>query len=121
MTTVGQPAAVPAPVIEADLTDRPDLACPAPVRAVPDAAVRVRPGRLALDMPRRVATGTEGLAMPLDVHRHPPRGGTRVVLRAPTPRLRWLWRGARVEQVSRLAPAVPGVPPGRAERARSAP
>ncbi|MFC0531779.1 STAS domain-containing protein [Phytohabitans kaempferiae] len=106
MSAVTQPAAGPVsvPVLELYLTERLDLGCLAPVRAALDAAVRLCPDRLVLDMARCAAIDAAGVALLLDVHRQLVRVGARLTLRAPTPRLRRILRISRVDQVLHVVP-----------------
>lgn len=106
MNAVAQPAAGPVsiPVLELYLTDRLDLSCLAPVQAALDAAVRLRPDWLVVDMARCVGIDAAGVALLLDVHRQLLRAGARLTLRSPTPRLRRILRIARVEQVLHVVP-----------------
>jgi anti-anti-sigma factor len=101
VSAVAQPVAGPVsvPVVEIYLTDRLDLTCLAPVQAALDAAVRLHPDRLVVDMARCVGIDAAGVALLLDVHRQLLRVGAGLTLRAPTPRLRRILRISRVEHV----------------------
>ncbi|BCB92041.1 STAS domain-containing protein [Phytohabitans suffuscus] len=106
MSAVARPAAGPVavPTVEIYLTDRLDVACLAPVRAVLDTAVLLRPDRLVVDMTRCVGIDAAGVALLLDLHRQLLRVGARLTLRSPSPRLRRILRISRVEQVLHVVP-----------------
>jgi anti-anti-sigma factor len=106
VSAVTQPVSGPVlvPVVEVYLTDRLDLSCVAPVQVALDAAVRLRPDRLVVDMARCVGIDAAGVALLLDVHRQLLRVGARLTLRGPTPRLRRTLKIARVEQVLHVVP-----------------
>lgn len=106
MSAVVQSVAGPVsvPVVEMYLTGRLDLASLAPVEAALDAAVRLRPDRLVVDMAGCARIDAAGVALLLDVHRRLLGVGACLTLRAPSPRLRRILRISRVEQVLHAVP-----------------
>ncbi|GAA4466244.1 STAS domain-containing protein [Phytohabitans houttuyneae] len=103
-----QAAACHVPVVEVYVTQRLDVACLPAVRPVLDAALRLRPDRLVLDVAGCATIDAAGIGLLLDVHRDLWRSGARLMLRGPTPRLRRVLRIARVEQVLNIVPEETG-------------
>jgi anti-anti-sigma factor len=92
------------PMVEVYVTERLEVACLPAVRPVLDAAIRLRPDRLVLDVAGCSAIDAAGIGLLLDVHRDLWRAGARLMLRAPTPRLRRILRIARVDQELSIVP-----------------
>jgi anti-anti-sigma factor len=105
MSVVTQPAArTSVPLVELCVTGRLDVACLPSVRAVLDAAVRLRPDQLVIDLAGCSGIDAAAIGLLLDVHRDLLRGGSSLTLHAPSARLRRILAIARVTHVLRIVP-----------------
>jgi anti-anti-sigma factor len=87
------------PLVEVGITGVLDAARLPITRTVLDAAVRLRPARLVVDLAECSGIDAAAIGMLLDVHRELSRTGSQLTLRAPNPRLRRILGIARVDHV----------------------
>jgi anti-anti-sigma factor len=97
------------PLVEVAIAAGLDMAGLPAVRAVLDAAIRLRPDMLVIDLAGCSGIDAAAIGLLLDVHWDLLRAGAPLTLRGPTPRLQRILAIARVDQV--LHP-VPGAAPG---------
>lgn len=112
MSVVTQPAdsICSVPLVEIRITGALEAARLSITSAVLDAALRLRPGCLIVDLAECSGIDAAAIDMLLDVHRELSRAGSRLTLRGPTPRLRRILGIARVDQVLHMVPG-PGTGP----------
>ena len=111
------------PIVELHVSGRLDMACLPEFRDALDAAVRLRPNQLVVDLSDCWGIDAAAIGLLLDVHRGLLRADSSLILRAPTTQLRRTLAIARVDQVLRVLPEVaPPEPadPVRTSAARSA-
>lgn len=110
MSVVTQPAGsiCSVPLVEVRITGTLEAARLSITGAVLDAALRLRPARLVVDLAECSGIDAAAIEMLLDTHRELARTGSQLTLRAPTERLQWILGVARVDQVLHIVPG-PGV------------
>lgn len=101
MSVVTQPAGsiCSVPLVEINISGSLDAARLSTTGAILDAALRLRPERLVVDLAQCSGIDAAAIEMLLTVHRALARDGARLTLREPTPRLQWIFEIARVDNV----------------------
>jgi anti-anti-sigma factor len=92
------------PLVEIRISGPLDAARLPTTGAVLDAALRLRPACLVVDLAECSGLDAAAIGMLLDAHRELARAGSQLTLRAPTPRLRRILGIARVDRVLHTVP-----------------
>jgi anti-anti-sigma factor len=96
------------PLVEIRITGALDAARLPVAGEILDAALRLRPAYLVVDLAECSGIDAAAIGMLLDTHRELARAGSQLTLRAPTPRLRRLLGIARVDHVLHTVPGPAG-------------
>lgn len=109
--TIAELPAVATPLVEIVVAEELDVSSVPRVRERLEDALRLRPGRLVVDLGRCGFLDGSGLAALLAVHRQAMRQGAEFVLRAPDARVRRLIALTGLAKVFTVEPAVGSVAP----------